>query len=171
MNRAFTLGLLIAFVVTSAAVVAWGVLWRRYSSAGPLPCTPRVFAILPGYDPRPALDGIRPRNLGPRHIRDTPSTTTERFANQAHNDWGNGRLKVACRSSCSCSRSPQPASGPALHSLWGIGVTVVFIHSFVDYPREQPALAGFFLVFRELWSRPVNRRCQNNHKKFGWARV
>ena len=39
------------------------------------------------------------------------------------------------------------ASGvrPALRSLWGVGILVVFVHCLVDYPMQQrPALAAFF---------------------------
>ncbi len=39
------------------------------------------------------------------------------------------------------------STGPALRSLWGIGVIAVFIHCLVDYPLQRPALAGFFFVF------------------------
>jgi hypothetical protein len=36
---------------------------------------------------------------------------------------------------------------PAFNSLWGLGLLVVWIHAWVDYPFEQrPALAAFFFA-------------------------
>jgi hypothetical protein len=35
---------------------------------------------------------------------------------------------------------------PALDSLWGMGVPVIFVHSLVDYPLREPALAAVFFA-------------------------
>jgi O-antigen ligase len=63
-------------------------------------------------------------------------------ANQAHNDWaewtaegGAGLalvlLAVACWSAARALRHP-----------WAVGVAAVFLHSLVDYPLREPALAA-----------------------------
>jgi O-antigen ligase len=67
------------------------------------------------------------------------------FVNHAHNDWaewaGDGGIPfallmalVALRAAWLCRRAP-----------WGIGIVSVFVHSFVDFPLQKPALM-FWLV-------------------------
>ena len=63
-------------------------------------------------------------------------------ANHAHNDWAEwtveGGLPVlgllALLAVWSLPRAPQ--------SLWSIGIPTVFLHSLVDYPLREPALAA-----------------------------
>jgi len=66
------------------------------------------------------------------------------FVNQAHNDWaqwaGEGGIPfLTLLLFVAASTLP-----PALRSVWGVGILVVFLHCLVDYPMQQrPALATF----------------------------
>ena len=36
---------------------------------------------------------------------------------------------------------------PAVRTIWGVGMLVVFVHCLIDYPMQQrPALAAFFFA-------------------------
>ena len=67
--------------------------------------------------------------------------------NQAHNDWlqwaAEGGIPMLILMLFVVARS----AGPAIRSLWGIGILAVFVHALVDYPfGQRPALAAFFFA-------------------------
>ncbi len=67
-------------------------------------------------------------------------------ANHAHNDWAEwaaeGGLPFLALMALLFAWSVRPA----LDSLWGIGVPAIFLHSLVDYPLREPALAAVFFA-------------------------
>jgi len=145
-NRALTLSLLMALVVTCAAVVGWGVLWRRYLLPDPY-VVRREFL-------QSSLAMIRDRpwmgfGLGTWSTAYPGYAVYDNgmFANQAHNDWAQWTVEGGLPFLLLMLSIAAASVGPALRSLWGIGVIAVFVHSLVDYPLERPALAGFFFVF------------------------
>jgi O-antigen ligase len=66
--------------------------------------------------------------------------------NHAHNDWAEwaaegGLPFLACLLAVACVSAPR-----LVHSLWALGVLVVWLHSFVDFPMQKPALAMWVFV-------------------------
>jgi O-antigen ligase len=81
------------------------------------------------------------------------------FANQAHNDWAQwaaeGGIPFFLLMLCVVCLTVRPA----LRSIWGLGVLVVFLHCLVDYPMQQrPALAAFFFTLVGCTSADRTRR-------------
>jgi hypothetical protein len=35
---------------------------------------------------------------------------------------------------------------PAVRSVWGIGIVAVWLHCLVDYPLQNPVMAGWFFL-------------------------
>ena len=145
-NWALTLGLLVAFVVTCAAVVGSGALWRRFLLPDPY-VVRREFL-------QSSLAMIRDRpwmgfGLGTWSTAYPGYAVYDNgmFANQAHNDWAQWTVEGGLPFLLLMLSIAAASVGPALRSLWGIGVIAVFVHSLVDYPLERPELAGFFFVF------------------------
>jgi hypothetical protein len=67
------------------------------------------------------------------------------FVNQAHNDWAQWACEGGMPFLALLLFVAASAVRPALRSIWGVGILVVFIHCLVDYPMQQrPALAAFF---------------------------
>ncbi len=69
------------------------------------------------------------------------------YVNQAHNDWlqwaGEGGLLFLALMLAVAVWSV----GPAVRSLWGVGILSVWLHALIDYPMQQrPALAAFFFA-------------------------
>jgi O-antigen ligase len=69
------------------------------------------------------------------------------FANQAHNDWAQWAAEGGVPFLLIMVAIVALLARPAFRSLWGLGLMVVFIHAFVDYPMQQrPALTAFFFA-------------------------
>jgi O-antigen ligase len=69
------------------------------------------------------------------------------FANQAHNDWAQWAAEGGVPFLMVMAAIVAMLTGPALRSVWGLGLMAVFLHAFVDYPFQQrPALAAFFFA-------------------------
>ncbi len=142
----YALILLAVFALAFTAVVGWQVLLQRFSVADPY-AVRREFL-------QSSLAMIRARpwigfGLGTWSTAYPAYAISDNglFANQAHNDWiqwaAEGGVPFFLLMLWIAIRS----TGPALRSLWGIGVIAVFVHCLVDYPFQRPALAGFFFVF------------------------
>lgn len=65
-------------------------------------------------------------------------------ANHAHNDWAEWAAEGGVPFLALMALLFVWGVRPAVDSLWGIGVPVVFLHSLVDYPLREPALAAVF---------------------------
>ncbi len=75
-------------------------------------------------------------------------------ANHAHNDWAEWAAEGGVPFLALLALLALWSVRPALDSLWGIGVPVIFVHSLVDYPLREPALAAlFFAVMGALAAR------------------
>jgi hypothetical protein len=75
-------------------------------------------------------------------------------ANHAHNDWAEWAAEGGMPFLALLAILALWSVRPALNSLWGMGVPVIFVHSLVDYPLREPALAAmFFAVMGALAAR------------------
>jgi len=67
-------------------------------------------------------------------------------ANHAHNDWAEWAAEGGVPFVALMGLLALWSVRPALDSLWGIGVLAVFLHSLVDYPLREPAVAAVFFA-------------------------
>jgi O-antigen ligase len=69
------------------------------------------------------------------------------FVNQAHNDWAQWAAEGGIPFLLVMLAIAGMSVRPALRSIWGLGILLVFVHCLVDYPMQQrPALAAFFFA-------------------------
>ncbi len=136
----------LAAVAVLTGVVGWQPLWKRLKE--PHPYSLRKDLVLSSI----AMVRDRPLTgfgLGtwpeayPGYARFDDGT----YVNQAHNDWiqwtAEGGLPLLALMLAVAAWSV----GPAVRSLWGIGVLSVWLHALIDYPMQQrPALAAFFFA-------------------------
>ena len=136
----------LAAVVVLTGVVGWEPLWKRLQE--PHPYSLRKDLVLSSI----AMVRDRPLTgfgLGtwpeayPGYARFDDGT----YVNQAHNDWlqwaGEGGLLFLAFMLAIAGWSV----GPAVQSLWGVGILSVWLHALIDYPMQQrPALAAFFFA-------------------------
>jgi O-antigen ligase len=136
----------LAAVAILTGVVGWEPLWKRLQE--PNPYSLRKDLVLSSI----AMARDRPLTgfgLGtwpeayPGYARFDDGT----YVNQAHNDWlqwtaEGGLLFLALMLAIAAW-----SVGPAVRSLWGVGVLSVWLHALIDYPMQQrPALAAFFFA-------------------------
>ena len=136
----------LAAVAVLTGVVGWEPLWKRLQE--PNPYSLRKDLVLSSI----AMARDRPLTgfgLGtwpeayPGYARFDDGT----YVNQAHNDWvqwtaEGGLLFVALMLAIAGW-----SVGPAVRSLWGVGILSVWLHALIDYPMQQrPALAAFFFA-------------------------
>jgi O-antigen ligase len=73
------------------------------------------------------------------------------FANQAHNDWAQWAVEGGLPLLCLMLWLAGWAAQGGLRTGWGLGVPIVFVHCFVDYPIQRPGVAVlFFLLLAAL---------------------
>ena len=65
------------------------------------------------------------------------------IANQAHDDWLQLAVEGGLPFGILMFTMFVWSLGPALRSIWGIGVIAVFLHAFVDYPFSRPPLGSW----------------------------
>jgi O-antigen ligase len=139
-------------------VLGWQVLWKRLQEPDPFAGRREILTS--------SFEMVRARpwwgfGLGtwptayPRYAHFDDGT----FVNQAHNDWiqwaAEGGIPVALFLAFFASI----AFGPAIRSLWGLGVVWVSAHACVDYPLQQrPAVAAWFFVFAVMAVEADRRR-------------
>jgi O-antigen ligase len=69
------------------------------------------------------------------------------YVNQAHNDWIQWAAEGGLLFLVLMLAIAGWSVGPAVRSLWGVGILSVWLHALIDYPMQQrPALAAFFFV-------------------------
>jgi O-antigen ligase len=68
------------------------------------------------------------------------------FANEAHDDWAQWTAEGGIPFGIVMGSLFLWSIGPAVCSIWGIGVIAVFLHAFVDYPFSRPALGCWPLL-------------------------
>ena len=92
------------------------------------------------------------------------------WANRAHNDWiqwaveGGGLLLAAW------TAITVWAARRALRSVWGIGVLLVFMHCWVDYPFSLPALAAWVVAGLGLLASPLEAELRSEERNPGEPR-
>ena len=73
------------------------------------------------------------------------------FVNQAHNDWVQWAAEGGIPFLLLMLAIAGWTMGPAVRSLWGVGLLAIFLHALIDYPLQQrPALAAFFFALLGL---------------------
>ncbi len=136
----------LAAVAVLTGVVGWEPLWKRLQE--PHPYSLRKDLVLSSI----AMVRDRPLTgfgLGtwpeayPGYARFDDGT----YVNQAHNDWIQWAAEGGLLFLVSMLAIAGWSVGPALRSLWGIGILSVWLHALIDYPMQQrPALAAFFFA-------------------------
>ena len=67
-------------------------------------------------------------------------------ANRAHNDWAEWAVEGGMPFCALVAMIALWTALRAAESLWGIGIVAVFLHSIVDYPLREPALAALLFA-------------------------
>jgi O-antigen ligase len=139
------LGSLVAVAVLTG-VVGWEPLWKRLQE--PHPYSLRKDLVLSSI----AMARDRPLTgfgLGtwpeayPGYARFDDGT----YVNQAHNDWLQWAAEGGLLFLALMLAIAGWSVGPAVRSLWGVGILSVWLHGLIDYPMQQrPALAAFFFA-------------------------
>lgn len=68
------------------------------------------------------------------------------FANEAHNDWAQWTAEGGIPFGMALAVVALGAAVLAWRTLWGLGVTFVFLHSFIDYPIREPVIGAIVFV-------------------------
>jgi O-antigen ligase len=85
------------------------------------------------------------------------------FVNQAHSDWLQWTSEGGLPLLVVMLYVAATLAVPAVRSVWGIGVPVVFAQCLVDYPLQKPAVcATFFVVAGALRAAAAHPRARNN---------
>ncbi|MEO8050030.1 MAG: O-antigen ligase family protein [Acidobacteriota bacterium] len=135
-----------AAVVVLTGVVGWEPLWKRLQEPHPYQLRKDLaLSSIAMMSDRP-LAGF---GLGtwPEAYPGYAPFDDGTFVNQAHNDWlqwaDEGGLPLLALILAIAAWSV----GPAVRTLWGVGLLSVWLHALVDYPMQQrPALAAFFFA-------------------------
>jgi O-antigen ligase len=136
----------LAAVLVLTGVVGWEPVWKRLQEPHPYSLRKDlVLSSIAMVRERPLIGfglGTWPEAY-PGFARFDDGT----YVNQAHNDWlqwaGEGGLLFLALMLAVAGWSV----GPALRSLWGVGILSVWLHALIDYPMQQrPALAAFFFA-------------------------
>ena len=136
----------LAAVVVLTGVVGWEPLWKRLQEPHPYSLRKDLaLSSIAMVRDRPVSGfglGTWPEAY-PGYARFDDGT----YVNQAHNDWiqwaSEGGLPFLALMLAIAGWSV----GPAVRSLWGVGILSVWLHALVDYPMQQrPALAAFFFA-------------------------
>jgi len=133
-------------VVVLTGIVGWETLWKRLQE--PNPYSLRQDLVLSSVSmarDRPLTGfgmGTWPEAY-PGYARFDDGT----FVNEAHNDWVQWADEGGLPFLALLLAIAVWSVGPAVQSLWGVGILCVWIHGLLDYPMQQrPALAAFFFA-------------------------
>jgi len=80
------------------------------------------------------------------------------YVNEAHNDWAQWASEGGFLFFLLIAALTIWLVKPSLQSVWGLGVTSVMIHSLVDYPLRDPALAFLWFTLAGALTRIEARR-------------
>jgi O-antigen ligase len=75
------------------------------------------------------------------------------LANEAHNDWAQWASDGGVPFALLMAALTIWIARPAVTSIWGMGVLSVMLHSYVDYPIREPALAFLWFTMAGAVSR------------------
>ena len=68
------------------------------------------------------------------------------YVNEAHDDWAQWTIEGGIPFALLLAALVVWLAGPAVRSVWGLGVVSVMIHCFVDYPLREPVLLFFWFT-------------------------
>jgi hypothetical protein len=68
------------------------------------------------------------------------------FANQAHNDWAQWAVEGGLPLLCLMVWIGVWGTVRGIRTGWGLGVPIVFLHCFIDYPIQRPGVAIVFFL-------------------------
>jgi O-antigen ligase len=129
-----------------AGVAGWETVWNRLQEPNPYALRrDLVLSSLEMIRDRPATGfGLGAWSSAyPSYARFDDGS----FVNQAHNDWVQWGAEGGVPFLLVMLAVVSWSARPAIRSIWGIGLLVVFAHGLVDYPMQQrPALAAFFFA-------------------------
>jgi O-antigen ligase len=136
----------LAAVVVLTGVVGWKPLWKRLQEPHPYSLRKDlVLSSLAMVRDRPLTGfglGTWPEAY-PAYARFDDGT----YVNQAHNDWLQWAAEGGLLFLAAMLAIAGWSVGPAVRSLWGVGILGVWLHALIDYPMQQrPALAAFFFA-------------------------
>jgi hypothetical protein len=141
-------GAVAACIFFFSAVVGSQYSWERLSLPDPFAFRREMLAAsVRMIRARPAVGfglGTWPSVYPAYAVFDPPGV----FMNHAHNDWAEWAAEGGVLFDVPLLAVALAAAVFARRSPWGLGVAVVFLHSFVDFPLQKPALAilTFFLA-------------------------
>lgn len=135
-------GLIVAFLL----VVGWGTMSARLQAANPM-AGRREFAIstLHMIAARPWFGfglGTWPTVYPQYAVIDLGHV----FVNEAHSDWLQWGAEGGLPLLLAMASLLIWLIRPAFRSIWGIGVVVVFVHAFFDYPFSRPAIGAWTIL-------------------------
>ncbi len=127
-------------------VVGWQPLWKRLQEPNPYSLRKDlVLSSIAMVSDRPLTGfglGTWPEAY-PGYARFDDGT----YVNQAHNDWVQWAAEGGLLFLALMLAIAGWSVGPAVRSLWGVGILSVWLHALMDYPMQQrPALAAFFFA-------------------------
>jgi O-antigen ligase len=136
----------LAAVAVLTSVVGWEPLWKRLQE--PHPYSRRKDLVLS------SIDMVRDRPLRGFGLGTWPEAypgyarfDDGAYVNQAHNDWIQWAAEGGLLFLALMLAIAGWSVGPAVRSLWGVGILSVWLHALIDYPMQQrPALAAFFFA-------------------------
>ena len=136
----------LAAVAVLTGVVGWEPLWKRLQEPNPYSLRKDlVLSSIAMVRDRPLTGfglGTWPEAY-PGYARFDDGT----YVNQAHNDWFQWTAEGGLLFLALMLAIAGWSVGPAVRSLWGVGILSVWLHALIDYPMQQrPALAAFFFA-------------------------
>jgi O-antigen ligase len=136
----------LAAVAVLTGVVGWEPLWKRLQEPHPYSLRKDlVLSTIAMVRDRPLTGfglGTWPEAY-PGYARFDDGT----YVNQAHNDWLQWTAEGGLLFLALMLAIAGWSVGPAVRSLWGVGILSVWLHALIDYPMQQrPALAAFFFA-------------------------
>ncbi len=136
---------MIALLALFTAVVGWQSIWSHVQQENPYLVRGKLFQSTVAMAQDRPLTGF---GLGTWQTVYPAYATFDNalYANQAHNDWAQWAAEGGLPFVLFLAATAGVASLLAWRYLWGLGVTAVFIHSFVDYPTREPVIGALLFT-------------------------
>jgi O-antigen ligase len=142
---AMVLGQVLALAVVFTLVAGFQDVWSRFRQTNPY--------ALRGKLAQSTLQMIRNRplmgyGLGAWQTVYPEFATFDNslFANEAHNDWAQWTAEGGMPFGLALAVVAAGAAILAWRTVWGLGVVLVFAHSFIDYPLREPVIGAILFV-------------------------
>lgn len=136
---------LVVCCMTFTAIVGWTQLWERFRHSDPYQGRREMLISAVMMARAKPWTGFGLGNFETIY-RSYALFDTGEVVDHAHNDWAEWATEggvpfIGCLLAIALWSAPRLA-----HSVWGIGVLTVWLHSFVDFPMQAPALALWTFV-------------------------